>query len=104
MEAELVSAFERIHDKLESNKNHLNGKIERLNADVIQLQTRFDMTPEVKQPCVWFDEHKKNFDNHIDDHEKIRFIWVKAIIGSVVSAIAAAIGTILFWGHHKGGQ
>jgi len=102
MEPELTAAFERVHDKLDENRNHLNGKLEKVNQDVIQLQTRFDMTPTVKQPCCYFEEHKKLFDEHIAEHEKFRFIWIKAIIGAAVSSIASAVGTVLFL-HNKGG-
>jgi len=101
MEPELTAAFERVHNKLDENRNHLNNKIEGLNADVIQLQTKFDMTPTVRQPCCYFEEHKKHYDDHIAEHEKIRFIWVKAVVGAIVSAVAAAIGTVLFWGQHN---
>ncbi|RKY06574.1 MAG: hypothetical protein DRP56_07185 [Planctomycetota bacterium] len=99
--AEFNAAFERLHDKLDDNKNHLNGKIEKVNQDVVQLQTRFDMTPTIKQPCCFFEEHKKHFDNHIDEHEKIRFIWIKSIIGAIVSSIATAIGTVFILKHGK---
>lgn len=96
---EFTTAMERLHDKLDSNKNHLNGKIETLSKEVVELQTRFAMTPIPvlpERPCPFFEKHE-------EEHEKIRFIWIKSVVGAVVSAIAAAIGTVLFYNHHNNG-
>jgi len=63
MDAELTSAFERIHDKLDANKDYLNDKMEVLGTKVTTLQTRFDEQKVVTQPCCFFEAHKEMFDN-----------------------------------------
>lgn len=59
-----------------------------------QLKDRVvEMPRPEERPCLFFKEH-------MEDHKNIRFIWIRAIVGSVLSAvvtaIAAAIGTVLF--------
>ena len=95
---EFNAAMERIHAKLDENKDHFNTKIESVSSEVVELRTKFDMTPIPQlpnRPCKFFIKHEA-------EHDAIRFVWVKAVIGAIVSGIAAAIGTVLFFGHHKG--
>ena len=47
--------------------------------------------PEAR-PCPFFTKH-------LDEHEKIRFVLVKSVIGAIVTAVVTALGTLFIWKH-----
>jgi hypothetical protein len=92
---EFNAAMGLLHKKLDSNKDHFNEKINELSKEVTELRTRFEMTPVPTiptRPCERFQEH-------LDDHEAIRFVWIKSIISAVVTAVITAIGTLFLFKH-----
>ena len=95
---EFNAAMNLIHKKLDDNKDHFNERMNSLSNDVVGLRTKIDMTtiPEIPtRPCPFFEDHQK-------DHQAVRFVIFKSVVGAIISSIAAAIGTVLFFNHHKG--
>ena len=95
---EFNQAFERLHDKLDANKDHFNEKMNELSTEVTEIRTKFEMTPQVTlpgRPCAFFKDHE-------DEHDKIKHMWLKSIIGAVVSAFVTALATMFVW-FHRGG-
>jgi len=94
---EFAAEMNRLHTKMDIHKDQLQGKIEDLSRDVVELQTRFEMTPipEIpSRPCPFFRKHEA-------EHEKIRFMVIKSIVGAVVGGIISAIATVLVFLHDK---
>ena len=92
---EFNNAFERLHDKLDSNKDHFNDRMNELSTEVIEIRTKVDLAPIVTipgRPCAFFKEHET-------EHKKLQFIWIKSIIGAVVAAVATALSTAWLYMH-----
>ena len=80
---EFNAAFERLHDKLDTNKDHFNDKMNDLSREVTEIKTKVDGTKEVvvpTRPCPFFKEHE-------DEHKKLRHTWVRPIIIGVIVTI-----------------
>ena len=91
------AAFERLHDKLDANKDHFTEQLIDLSTEVTEIRTKVELTPQVtlpSRPCPFFKEHEQ-------EHDKIKYMWLKSIIGAIVSAIVTVLGA-LFLFIHKG--
>jgi len=92
---EFNTAFERLHDKLDVNKDHFNEKMSELKTEVTEIRTTVSMTPVVtipSRPCPFFKDHET-------EHKKLQFIWIKSIIGAVVAAVVTALSTAWLYMH-----
>ena len=95
---EFNAAFERLHDKLDANKDHFNEKMSELNTEVTEIRTKVDMSPVVtipERPCPFFKDHE-------EEHKVLKHMWLKSIIGAIVSAFVTAIATLFIWVHRGG--
>ena len=92
---EFNNAFDKIHTKLDENKDHFTEKFERLAVSVAEVKKEMEMTPVIKlhdRPCTFFKEHET-------EHKKLQFIWIKSIIGAVVAAVVTALSTAWLYMH-----
>ena len=77
-----------------------HGHISDMTTSTAVLSERFkqmrdqvvNMPKPEARPCPFFNKH-------IEDHEKIRFVLVKSVIGAIVTAVVTALGTLFVWRH-----
>ncbi|MBN1457705.1 MAG: hypothetical protein JW912_07630 [Sedimentisphaerales bacterium] len=78
-------------------------KINQMAVDIAQIKTKLQMLPSPpKQPCQWYYQLRKEFDEHIREHKRASYDWRECLIRNGVdllkTAIVAATGMLIAFG------
>lgn len=81
---EFGDALERINAKLDGVKEDVSS----VKEEMVAIKTTLKLTPIPKQPC-------QQLEKHLELHESIKMIWLRAVVSSVVSSVVASVTAAL---------
>jgi len=81
---EFSDALERINAKLDGVKEDVSS----VKEEMIAIKTTLKLTPIPKQPC-------SQLEKHLEAHESIKMIWLRAVVSSVISSVVASVTAAL---------
>lgn len=81
---EFGDAIEKLNGKLDGVKADLSS----VKEEVVAIKTTLKLTPIPKQPCP-------QLEKHLELHESIKMIWLRAVVSSVISSVVASVTAAL---------
>ena len=93
----------RVHERIDDLAKAIAG----MAVHVAQIATTLENLPPLpRRPCTWHRQLRRQFDDHIADHEETIRDWRQAVIRAVVDvlkiAFVAGMGLIIGILLHRG--